>query len=530
MAFATTASLQSVRLIDTNEGSTNLYLQGRTCDQTMVGLLRSERRCTFAGMMNTESNRGLRDWSGKWVDFWEQSSLARQFTMVSSVVLLGGMITIGTWVAAKIETSVTFNTAVNTALYIESFVAPHAQELATLDRLSEARQAALDELLDNTVLGNRIASFKIWKPGGLIAYSSRKSIIGNVYPETDHLKQAWAGNITAEFDQLKDEEDADERAAAVPYLEMYSPVREEFTGKIIAVAEFYEKADLFQQVLFRAKLESWLLVLLVTLAMLSLLFVIVRRGSRTIENQEATLKNRIHELSDLRNRLENASRRSTELNEQFLRRVGADLHDGPAQLVGLALMRLDTIRQILMPVSQVKSAESEELDIVQGALQDALTDIRNISAGLVLPELDGLTLTETLSKAAADHENRTHNGASLCLGELPDDLGRSTHICLYRLVQEGLNNAERHSPGAACSISARHTDDTFEFEVSDTGSGFDPATLASSSNGLGLPGLRERIESVGGQFEIHSTPGQGTRLIARFFIADQIDESISSEP
>jgi signal transduction histidine kinase len=423
-------------------------------------------------------------------------------------------------VADKIETSVTFNTAVTTALYLDSFVAPHAQELATQDRLSQDSQDSLNALLDNTAIGNRVASFKIWKPGGLIAYSSRKAIIGRVFPETENLKMAWAGNITAEFDTLEDEEDAEERAAEEPYLEMYSPIREKFTGRIIAVAEFYEKADLLQQNLFQAKLESWLLVGFVTLVMLSLLFIIVRRGSHTIENQESALKTRILELSDLRNRLKSASKRSTELNERFLRRVGSDLHDGPAQLLGLALLRLDAIRQLVFSLPQIPPSKGEDLDIVQNALKDALTDIRNISAGLVLPELDGLTLTEILTKAASNHEYRTHTSISLNLGELPTTIGKSTLICLYRLVQEGLNNAEHHAPGAACFVTARYADDIIEVEVSDTGQGFDSAIIAASSSGLGLAGLRERIESVGGQFEISSTNGQGTRLVARFSLSE----------
>jgi len=471
-------------------------------------------------MLNNVLDRNFHNWPKKWAEFWEAKSLSQQFALMSSVVLLGGMVTIGAWVAEKIETSVTFNTAVATALYFDSFVAPHTQELSTQDRLSDDRQTSLNALLDNTAIGNRVASFKIWKPGGLIAYSSRKEIIGRVFPETENLMQAWAGNITAEFDTLEDEEDAEERAAGVPYLEMYSPIREKFTGRVIAVAEFYAKADLFQQVLFRAKLESWLLVGLVTMAMLSLLFVIVRRGSRTIENQESTLKKRILELSDLRNRLKNASKRSTELNERFLRRVGSDLHDGPAQLLALALLRLDAIRQLVFATPQIPSSKTEDLNIVQNALEDALADIRNISAGLVLPELDGLTPTEVLTKATSAHEYRTHTRPSLILDELPTHIGKSTLTCLYRLVQEGLNNAEHHAPGAACSITARYANDIIEVEVSDTGSGFDPSIIATSSSGLGLPGLRERIESVGGQFEIRSTNGKGTQLIARFSVAD----------
>jgi len=220
-------------------------------------------------------------------------------------------------------------------------------------------------------------------------------------------------------------------------------------------------------------------------------------------------------------RQESASRRSTELNEQFLRRVGSDLHDGPAQLIALASLRLDAIRQLVSAIiPKIPASKSEDLDIVQNALDDALAEIRDISSGLVLPELEGLTLAETVTKAALIHEQRTHTNPGLNLGALPTHIGQSTQICLYRLVQEGLNNAERHAPGATCSISAHCTGNTIEVEVSDTGSGFETETVATSSSGLGLPGLRERIESIGGQFEIRSVIGQGTRLIARFPIVD----------
>jgi PAS domain S-box-containing protein len=219
-------------------------------------------------------------------------------------------------------------------------------------------------------------------------------------------------------------------------------------------------------------------------------------------------------------RQESASRRSTELNEQFLRRVGSDLHDGPAQLIALASLRLEAIRQLVAAIPKIPASKSEDLDIVQYALDDALAEIRSISSGLVLPELEGLTLTEIFTKAASIHGQRTHTNPGLNLGALPAHIGKSTHICLYRLVQEGLNNAERHAPGATCSISAHCTDNTIKVEVSDTGSGFETETVATSSSGLGLPGLRERIESMGGQFEIRSAIGQGTQLIARFPIVD----------
>lgn len=471
-------------------------------------------------MQENSLSRDFRIHPKKWRHIWEALSLSQKFALTSSVVLLAGMLVIGAWVAEKIETSVSFNTAVATALYMDSFVAPHAQDLSTQNTLSHEKQIELDTLLHDTSIGNRIASFKIWMPGGLIAYSSRKAIIGKTFPPTENLKLAWAGNITTEFDTLEDEEDEQERAAGVAYLEIYSPIREKFTGRIIAVAEFYLKADLFEQVLFQAKLQSWLLVGLVTIVMLSLLFVIVHSGSRTIEKQKRVLKKRVLELSDLRNRLKNASRRTTELNERFLRRIGADLHDGPAQLLGLALLRLHSLKSFVSAETRAAVNDKDDLKIIQTALDDALVDIRNISAGLVLPELDGLTLTEIIIKAVRAHEHRTGTSINLNIDNLPAFVDKSIQICLYRMVQEGLNNSYHHTQNAPSSVTASYNEGTIEIVVSDEGSGFDPATIANSSAGLGLPGLHERFESIGGLFEIRSVVNQGTQLIARLTVTD----------
>ncbi|NNE64467.1 MAG: sensor histidine kinase, partial [Gammaproteobacteria bacterium] len=453
---------------------------------------------------------------------WESNSLSVQFALMGSAVLLAGMLIIGIWVADKIETIVSLNLSIDSALYMDSFIAPHIQDLATNDFLNKADEEKLDDLLKNTAIGNRVASFKIWKPGGLIAYSSRKSIIGMTFPTTKNLNLAWKGNIASEFDTLTDEEDAKERATGVPYLEIYSPVRQKSTGKIIAVAEFYVKANLFQQALFNAKFQSWMLVGFVTMIMLGLLFIIVHRGSRTIDFQKMALEARVDELSILRNRLKSASRKTTELNEHFLRQVGSDLHDGPAQLLGLVLLRLDALRGNYE--TETVSADSGQGDfkVVQDALNDALEEIRNISAGLVLPELEGLSLTEVLKKVVKTHERRTDSTIDLQLDNLPATANRSARICFYRFVQEGLNNAYHHAFGAECKVIANRSGEIIELKVSDNGSGFNITENKKdkSVRRLGLAGLRERIESLGGQFDIQSSSGRGTELTARFSIAD----------
>lgn len=434
------------------------------------------------------------------------------------MVLVCGMAVIGSWVAREIEGAVTQNTAASTALYMDSFIAPHLQELGQKNRLSEENQVALDRLLVGTDIGKRIVSAKVWKEGGLIAYSSRKSITGKVFETTPNLRRAWTGVISAEFDSLEDEEDALERSAGVPVLEVYSPIREKFTGRIIAVAEFYERAESLKRDLFHAQLGSWIVVGIVTLTMIGLLSGIVLKGSHTIENQRRSLEERVNQLSVLRDRLERSSRLATELNERFLRRVGSELHDGPAQLIGLALLRLDSIGTSDSNKAPTVPGERNDHEVVRGALDDALKEIRNVSAGLVLPEFDAQTLKEAILKIVSIHEQRTDTTVYKDIGKLPDEINKSIRISLYRMVQEGLNNAFHYAREGRVNVRAHYDGGAIEVEVSDTGPGFDPVAPADTGTGLGLPGLRERIESIGGLFEVCSSPGEGTTLTARFIV------------
>ena len=104
-------------------------------------------------------------------------------------------------------------------------------------------------MLSQGALGDRLASFKIWRRDGRVLYALDRTMIGRKFPPTDALRDAWNGTVVAELDELADEESANERAEDVPLLEIYSPIREPWSGEVVAVAEFYEiateiKADL----------------------------------------------------------------------------------------------------------------------------------------------------------------------------------------------------------------------------------------------------------------------------------------------
>ncbi|WP_207063299.1 sensor histidine kinase [Motiliproteus sp. SC1-56] len=441
----------------------------------------------------------------------------QQFALMGSVVLLLGMLVIGFWVSKQIENGVLRNSAAATALFMRSFIEPEVQELGVQANLEPDSEQALTKLLSGTEFSRRVVSVKIWKEGGLVTFSSRKSVAGERFPETDNLKAAWRGEVAAEFDALKDQEDARERDAGIPLLEIYSPLRQNGTGRIIAVAEFYERADQLKAQLNRSILTSWLVVGSVTLLMLAALSGIVVRGSRTIKRQRLALEDQVRHLSellaqnkDLHWRLQRASRRTVEINERYLRRISADLHDGPAQLLAFALLRLDSLKKRVGKDGDPKA--QEELDLVQSSLSDALGEVRSLCNGLTLPELQALSAEALVRDVTAAHERRTGTGVEVVVEGTAPTLSQPIKIGLYRFVQETLNNAYHHAKGQGQRVRLNCRENRLEVEVSDRGQGFSAEARPNADCGLGLPGLRERIESLGGGVHIDSRPGEGTRV------------------
>jgi signal transduction histidine kinase len=458
---------------------------------------------------------------------WDRYSLATQFTVVAAVVIGISMAVLGRWVAARIETGVITNTAAAAALYMDRFIEPHVQELATEQFLSPASQKALAELVKTRGFGELVVSVKIWRPDGTIVFSNPLELVGTRVPISESLQSALRGLVVAEFDDLHHEENVLERQLHLPLLEIYSPIRETKSGRIIAVAEFYQLGDALKKQLAWAQFEGGLIVGGLSLLMLAALIGIVRQGSRTIVNQQHALNGRITDLSqslmlneELRKDIANANRRASESSERFLRRVSAELHDGPVQLIGLALLRLDGINAAT-PKDAPRAAET--LEIIRGVLKDALSEIRGLSNGLALPELESLSFEDALDLAISNHERRSGKAVAVSFPEKLPVIPASIKTCAYRFVQEGLNNAFRHADGAEQRVAVSWDGVMLGIEVSDKGPGISATGQSSCGrgSGIGLTGMRDRIESLGGTMVIVAAPGQGTKLQASFSLSEK---------
>ena len=146
------------------------------------------------------------------------------------------------------------NTANATALYMESFIAPLTQDLAQRADLSE--ESRLQHWCACWPIPRWASGWSASRSGGPAGWWWMPPIwkpSGKRFPPTENLKKAWGGEVRADFNDTKDEEDEAEHALGIPLLEIYSPIREIKSGKVIAVAEFYEVATQLKQDLIRAR-------------------------------------------------------------------------------------------------------------------------------------------------------------------------------------------------------------------------------------------------------------------------------------
>ena len=450
---------------------------------------------------------------------------AQRFMLASLVILVAGMVGIGWWIGQQIESSVIHQTAAYTALYVSSVVEPNLQELADGDSITPEHQAMLARLLQDTSLGQHITAVKVWNTQGRVVYATDAENVGLTFAVDQDLARALRGWVASDISQLDKPENAHDRDRGQRRLETYSPVRRTGTNQIIAAVEFYQAVDDLDQDIAAARQRSWLIVGAATLVMYLLIAGFVRRASDTIRHQQTELSNQVTQLQallaqnkELHERVRRAARRTTALNERFLRRISAELHDGPAQDLGLALLRLDQLSPHAEPTPRGRMPEpggQSDFHVVQSSLHHALQEIRAISAGMGLPELENLTLAETVLRAVRAHERRTGTPVTLNMDGVPDNLSVPVKITVYRIIQEALSNAYRHAGGADQQVDVSCAHNQLNLIVSDRGPGFDETHAAEWDEHQGLVGMRERVESLGGTFLIESQLGRGTHVIAR---------------
>ncbi len=447
--------------------------------------------------------------------------VAQQFALACLVVLVTGAFVIGRWVSNEIESGVIRRTAAITALYVDSFVSPHLQAIDPATGIPADHSRALEHLLEGTALGKKIVSFKVWSMDGEILFATNKGQVGQRYPITDDLREAMAGKVHSDLSHLDKVENWLEGYSYPTLVETYLPVfSHEGNGQITSIVEFYQLPDELAAEVERSQRRGWAIVGTSTVIMYVLLVGLVAGASRTITrqnrslklafDQQATLEQRIRALNQ---RLRGAAGAKAQTDEQVLQRIRQDLHDGPAQDLALALLRFEDLRH-----PEADRQEQESVETVEFALRHALDEVRDITTGLMLPQLEGLSWRETFEKAVAEHRRRTGTIVHCAAEDVAEEPSQPQRIAIYRIVQEALSNAARHSATKEQWARLTLQGDWVSLAVEDHGEGFEMTTASQGKirrAKLGLAGMRARTELLGGALTVTSTPGKGTFVEAR---------------
>src|SRR5262245_31575912 len=214
-------------------------------------------------------------------------------------------------------------------------------------------------------------------------------------------------------------------------------------------------------------------------------------------------------------RLERERRRSGEMvlqaQEEERKRIARDLHDEVNQALTALLLRIEAVAQDAPPELRAELAEIKRI------ANQAMGELLDLARQLRPTALDDHGLVAALRTHVRE---QGHSGAAVqffadpTLADLPADV----QVVIYRVAQEALVNAARHSGANRIEVNLERQGDAVVLLVTDNGRGF---TFADESKGLGLSGMRERALLVGGALEIDSRPGKGTTVKLRVPMVEQ---------
>jgi len=208
--------------------------------------------------------------------------------------------------------------------------------------------------------------------------------------------------------------------------------------------------------------------------------------------------------------LSTVSQRLIEAQENERAHIARELHDDVNQRLALLSARLG---RLVHTIPESAAHERQQLEQAREDVGELLRELQTLSHRLHPPRLEYLGLVEA-SAAMCREISRQHDLEVSFHGEtVPPHLSKRVALCLYRVLQEALQNAIKHSGTARIDVMVRGGSDHVELTIEDFGVGLD--VKAAEGTGLGLASMKERLKAVKGQLHIRSQPRRGTSIEVR---------------
>ena len=199
------------------------------------------------------------------------------------------------------------------------------------------------------------------------------------------------------------------------------------------------------------------------------------------------------------------ARRLISSQEVERQRIARELHDDISQRIAALTIQID---QFAAHVDSEESRASLRRLSMQTA--EIAVDLHRMSYELHPSKLQLVGLAPALQSLCRDVSQQRGLAVAFAHRAIPPSVPASVSLCLYRIVQEALHNAARHSQASSAQVSVTYDNGQIGVQIADSGVGFDPERVAHA--GLGLVSMRERVAALDGRLTINAAPGAGTRI------------------
>jgi len=428
-------------------------------------------------------------------------NLSQRFFGMAVVVVLVAMSLLAAWTGNYVASSIVHGVGETAAASIQSLISRSLDNAIIDGALSRDKLTGLEEAFNvgSTTDMTRLLQLTIRGLDHDIAYQ----LSSGLNDETDaiDLDKAAAGQVVVELLDLPLAPLTGLPEATATVLKIYTPLHDPDGQHIVGVAELYFSARSVLELQAKARTDVWIIAALIGFVSLGMVAALVDGTGQIIESHRLRLAQnlkRTRELLLANITLQQASDRvrleSNLAGERMLATVGQDIHDGPVQLLTLLILRMGG-----KPTQAMLRAN---LALAQRALEE----LRGVSSGLALPELATASLAEAIESAVVRHENLTgtHVRRTITVDhEVTAPL--TARICAYRVVQESLSNAYRHGDGTEPELSAGTRNGRLEIRIT---KGRGTPLFDATAGGMGLTGMRFRVESQGGDLAIAFEDGR----------------------
>jgi signal transduction histidine kinase len=221
------------------------------------------------------------------------------------------------------------------------------------------------------------------------------------------------------------------------------------------------------------------------------------------------------ELARSQHALQQLSARLVDAQETERRAISRELHDEVGQALGALLVDIGRLSTTLSGGhsevrAEVRPEVKAQLDNLKSVAERTFQSVRNIALLLRPSMLDDLGLAAALEWQGREVSRRSEIEVSVEPESVPEDLPDEYKICIYRLVQEALNNAVRHSGARNATVVVTRLAKSILVRITDDGRGFDP----ERARGMGILGMEERVKRLGGTLRVESQPAKGVTVTA----------------